>query len=439
MAKRPQVALAPNVSLKIAGGEDIGYMFIRFEWKSFVNGGYVIKASLEDPEYSQLGRIVKDYYLDKGRRSPTKVVFELKWPGAESTLQHIAYITHLSSHGVHNNGVLEFIAVDPPSYWLNAGDSAGKVYTGCVSDVIKKVVKEYYVDPDEAYSGKKAKIEVTETSDSKSNQWWMMRQDPKTFINSLLDWSSSLTKKKTNWMVSTDGNTKEEPSLWIKEQADRTSVNYGLYYHNTEAPSAEDTVGTFEFLGDNFMSVFNKSLITHGISATSGAYYDRKMDKNRKIVHVYDENTSEKKNVKISDKQGFAKPKDNSSIEKPFEWSTSIKSVPQFSAGDLGIKYRSYIDGRARQSFLNMLNLVMRIKLEVAGDPSPDLANSHNLGVSRLKIAWKDQLSGDSYFLDGDWMVYGFVHVVDRGVSVGWKTDLYCYRLDHDAESRKIS
>jgi hypothetical protein len=113
MAKRPQVSLAPIVSLSIEGSEDIGYMFIRFEWKSFVNGGYVVKASLEDPEYSQLGMIVKNYYLSRARRSPTKVVFEVKWSGDDSTGKHVAYITHLGSHGIHNNGVLEFIAVDP--------------------------------------------------------------------------------------------------------------------------------------------------------------------------------------------------------------------------------------------------------------------------------------------------------------------------------------
>ncbi len=188
---------------------------------------------------------------------------------------------------------------------------------------------------------------------------------------------------------------------------------------------------------NNYVSVFNKQLITSGISSTTGRYFDRKMDRARKIVHVYDENTSNKKNVDIDKNHGFTKPQNTPSPEPPDDWSTAIIAVPQLNAGELGIPYKDYIDGRARNDFVNMLNMVMRLKIRVVGEPSHDLADSHNLGTSKLKIAWKvaDLDGDDSYFLDGDWLVYGFQHIVTREK---WYTDIYCSRLDWDASAKKV-
>jgi hypothetical protein len=56
------------------------------------------------------------------------------------------------------------------------------------------------------------------------------------------------------------------------------------------------------------------------------------------------------------------------------------------------------------------------------------------LGVSKLKILWKDPDDKD-YFLDGDWLVYGFHHIVTPG---HWYTDVYCARLDYDALGKPI-
>jgi hypothetical protein len=104
-------------------------------------------------------------------------------------------------------------------------------------------------------------------------------------------------------------------------------------------------------------------------------------------------------------------------------------AIPEHNGGDVGLQYSKYIDGRARGKFLNMLRFVMRVKIRVIGERSKVLANSHNLGVSKLNIVWIDP-GGKIYFVDGDWLVYGFHHVVTRA---GWHTDLYCYRLDWDS------
>jgi hypothetical protein len=339
-------------------------------------------------------------------------------------------MTDMDAKGINASGGLEFVAVDPPSYWLNAGDASGKAYTGTVKQVIEQVIDEYFIEPNKKEFGPPGgRKEVSETLDkNKENTWWMMRQDPKTFIGSLLDWSSSITEKKTNWIVSSGGSIEDVPTIWVKEQATRRSVNYGLFILDVKTPTAND-IYDFEFLADNFISVFQKHIITQGISAISGRYLDRKVDEPRKIVHVYDDNTSQKRNVQIDPERGFAKPRDNPSPEKPHDWSTAVMAIPEHNAGELGIPYHEYIDGRARLLFLNMLNMVMRVKIRVTGEPMKELANSHNLGVSKLKIAWKDADDQD-YFMDKDWLVYGFHHLASPD---NWTTDIYCARLDYDA------
>ena len=108
---------------------------------------------------------------------------------------------------------------------------------------------------------------------------------------------------------------------------------------------------------------------------------------NREIVHVYDKRTSQKVNAKIEAVEGFAKPTNPpGAVEKPHEWSTSISMIPEFQMGELGITYDKYIDGKARGLFMNMLNLVMKIKFRCTGLASKDLANCHNLGTSYIKI-----------------------------------------------------
>lgn len=431
----------PTLFLTIGGGPDVGYLFERFEWKSFTNGGYIVRGKLSDSYWKKLRDIATKFYLEKGRKEPTKVVFELRWPGItgnnERTGKHLAYMTDLDAKGVEASGSLEFVAVDPPSYWLNAGDCAGKMYKGKVKKVMEQVVNDYFIGP----NGSGA-VEISDTVDYEENIWWMERQDPKSFLASLIDWSAGVTKDKTNWIVSSDGALDNGvPTIWIKEQAARSPKNYGNFSMNVKTPGG-NTIYNFEFLADNFVSCFNKQLITHGLSTVSERYLDRKSDTQHTgqdgkcIVHVHDENTSKKKNVSIDATRGFAKPTNPpGAIEKPYEWSTSVASVPEiYSAGDIGKTYDEWIDGRARQQYMNMLNLVMRIKIRCTGIATKDLANSHFLGVSKLKILWRDA-DNKSYFMDGDWLVYGFHHIVTPG---HWYTDIYCARLDFDSSAQKV-
>lgn len=406
----PKTAVRPKLTLSIADGPDIGGICSRFEWASFINGGYIIKAKLVDNGYNFLKDVATKGYLDKGRKEETPVKFKLQWLGGEpATEEHTAFMTQLQATGINYTGDLEFIAIDPPSFYLNEGKAEGRVYQGRVSDVIEKVVNDFAPG---------VKCEVTKTIDNEKNYWYMMRQDPKTFIMSMLDWAAGVTPQKTHWVVAS-----VDKKIIIKEQADLEPTDFGIYHMNQTVHAAKDVI-EFELLTDNLVSPLQTKLITSGISAISGEYLDKITDSGEQKVFVKDKNTGSKVNVNITPKQGFKKP------DK--EWATSIMAIPEHNSGDMGVQYGKYIDGRARGLFLNMLNLVMRMRIRVNGDYM--LHDSSKLGVATATLGWTD-IDPEPYFLGGRWLVYGFHH---NYTPSSWTTDLYLARLDHDASAKKV-
>lgn len=411
------IGVAPKIIITIAGGENIGEHIVAFEWKSFINGGYIIRAKVHDAYLRIVRTLTKENnFLKDARRGPTEVKWKMKWadrPDSEYTLERTAFISDIDIYGSANYGGFDFVAVDPPSWWLNAGNGNGKVYEGKVSDVIKQVVREYS-------SG--ITISVSETKDHPKGAWCMMRQDPKTFIQSLLDWSCSLTNNRTNWLVASVDN-----KLFIKEQYDLLSSSQLLAnYHGSFMTNKNDIVD-FNLISNVFMTTIQSKLTTQGISAVSGKYFDKETDKPHS--EVTDENTNKKINTSIDQSLGYKKPSS--------DWSTSIMSIPEFNGGELGLKYDDYIDGRARNLYLSMLPMVMRCMITVPGDFR--YHDSSKLGASRVSISWDDS-DGEQFFLSGRWLIYGFHHRMARGNGddTSWFTDLYLYRIDYDASAVKV-
>ena len=416
--KGPVFGSSPSVLLQIDGGEDIGPLMQRFEWKSFINSGYVVRCLLDDGHWAILKDMHKDY-LEKSRKEPTPIEWRIEWPGVSKTAKKLGFLTKLRATGIQLTGGLEFIGIDPPTFWLSAGNCDGSVYTGNVSEVIKQVIQRY---------APSIESDIGETKDYNKNQWWQMRQDPKTFIMSLLDWSASVTNNKTNWIVASD-----DEKIIIKEQAEMEKDDFGLYSMNINQPGSQD-IREFEFMGDNFITTTQTKLITQGISAVSGKYLDKITDINEEFVHVKDENTESKINADIDANKGYAKPSDSLNFDdgESSSGATSIMAVPELNAGEMGLVYEDWIDGRARNQFLRSLNLLTRLKIRVNG--TADFDDSTKLGVSSLKIAWIDSES-ESFFMAGKWLIYGWHHVVTPG---DWYTDVYLYRLDYDATAEKI-
>lgn len=421
MAKTITSLAAPFVELKINGSRDIGNQLLAFEWKSFVNGGYVVRAKVSDPYFRVLREFgVTNNYLQNARQGPTPVTFKIGWregdPGVEVMKEpRMAFISDLDQYGRFDVGQFEFVAVDPPSYLLNAGFGEGKVYKGNITSVIKEVVGEFAPG---------INVQVTETDDDKNGLWPMMRQDPKTFIQSMLDWSANLTPDKTHWLT-----TCKDMDLYIKEQSDLLSnkIHYGHFNASFDASKPND-IREFSLLTNNFLSIYQNSVVTQGISSVSGKFIDKKTDRDK--VELRDENTGSKLNTKVDPDKSFSKPQ--------CKWATSINGIPEHSAGDIGIKYEDYLGGRARQLYLNMLPMVMRLKIGLDGSPKFD--DPSKIGVSTLTLNWKD-LNDEDFFLSGKWIVYGFHHKVTlagMGKTPDWTTDVYIYRLDHNANAKMI-
>lgn len=437
MAKSPTATDRADIELTfIIGGKrlNVSAFCKHFEFKALVNGGYMIMARLINPNYNILRQLNTELdYLKFGRKQIFECEFRLLWLRSDNkTEKQTAFITSLWANSEEGNTVeLEFIGVDPPSWFLNTGDASGKVFKGRVSDVIRQCVQQYTRSAIPPIT-----LEVTQTRDSAQNQWWMMRQDPKSFILSLLDWSSSITPKRTQWFVIMDGR-----KLLIKEQAELESKNVGFYLGPHQNPD-QSHISSWELLADNSSTILNTKLVTQGMSAISGQYLDRITDKTTENqVFAKDQRTGQKYKPRIGPASGFTKPSDDiGSGPQSVGWSV-VSGIPEiYSAGDLGLRYNDYIDGRPRAIWLNMANLVMRFKMTVIGHGI--YSSCRGLGTDTISIGWKDIGVGQpgdpekkDFFLAGNWLIYGFHHFWIQG---NWKTDLYCARLDHDAVATEV-
>lgn len=405
----PKITHGATVEILVEGidGEpDFAY----FEWLAMANGGYIVRARIHDPYLNFLEKIAK-VLLQKARSDKVEMTFKIKHVNGDETEQIKAWVVDVTvPQGDTLYAETEIIAIDPPSWALNAGKASGKVYKGNVTSVIRQVVQDHQ------FGGAPNIQKITETKDDKNNHWWIMRQDPKTFIQMLLDWSSSVTPKKTNWVT----NCKNY-DINIVEQADVPNMNYGEYSVNVKQFKAASDVKSFTLQSDTLLSLWQTEMHTAGISAISGKYHDRIVTK--KDVIVKDDNTGNKINSSCTSEESFQKPNE--------EWATSLLTLPEHNAGDVGIKYGDYIDGRSRNMYISQLNLMHRICVTVHGEAKA--TDPMGLDGTTCNFVWKNE-KGNNYWLGGKWIVYGFHHKASRE---GWFTDLYCRRYDWDCAATR--
>lgn len=428
-ASEPRAKARPEVKiifdLGALAGQDFGHLFNSFEFKGMVNGGYIVRAKLFDPHFNLLSKLVEEGYFRETRTRPVFVQFQIKagsdgkFPNSATRVQTAIMLELKADGGAPDEGLLEFIAMDAPSWYLNMGDASGRVWKGRVDQVISQVVEQYAPG---------VTAEVGRTTDSPQGRWYMMRQDPKTFISSLLDWSSSITQKKTHWLVASDGL-----DLIIKEQGQIASKQRAFYRFMENQD--HDTVLHWEFLSDNALSVVQSKLVTQGLSTVSGQYFDKITDEAERIVFAKDTNTTNKQIARVKEDRTFTKPPD---AGPPRVGWSSISAIPEYhSSGDIGLRYDEYVDGRARGLWLNMMNALVRVKLECLGHG--EWSDCRGLGVDTAFVRWTSDPGSDGadkyWWMTGNWIVYGFHHRVSRGK---WYTDVYCARFDHDAVSKRV-
>lgn len=416
---------------------DIGPAFLEFEHASFQNGGHVIYTKLHDPYFNIINNLVggsnsndpRSFYLDKTRREPIALSTRVGWVPEGTgdlyleTRQTVTYIVGMSAYGDNaNNSYVELISIDPGSWALNEGDCSGKAYDGNVSQVMTQVLSDYIND--EEFADVTTEV-VGKTQDSEYNTWWMMRQDPRTFLMSLLEWSAAVSEKRSQWMVVSDSY-----SFKIVEQAaHRPSERKAVYRYRgagIEIGLGFGDIYSWELLSDHTLSLTSHKVVTNGISAVSGAYYDRISDSKEEAVFVKDSTTSNKLKAKTSKRNAPTAKND----EK--HGYTSYPAMPELSGGEMGMRYDKFIDGYARNAYLNLNNALFRAKFTIMGHHIWDL--NEGLGVDTIYIDWKN-IDGEPYFMDGNWIVYGFKHRVSR---VGWFTDVFCARLDWDSDAKQV-
>jgi len=437
---RPQMTASINMQASITPvlRQDLRASFddnvTNVEFRAMLNGGELVKIVVVDPYFTKFDKIMgSDYfrYSRDAQTGPLELSTEMGWrneDGGGKTLyldemKHV--VVSMTPHGDTNLAYIELLAVDYPSYYLAGGDAGGGSYEGNVQSVIKEIVAKY--------SRRQLEVQFdTKTKDSKYNRWWEYRQDPKSLILSLLEWSSSVTEHQTRWLLWPDGKR-----LIIKEQADDQSQERSVYEWRGYGGDIKGTgdIREWEVIGDNALQLSQTQLVTAGMSAVSGTYYDPKQFiKNMDKVFVGDPNTANKYKPSVPDDRGYTKPNPRANpLDNPLGW-TMIPAIPEFSAGDMGMKYDQFVDGRARGMYLAMVNALERIRVRVTGHSIWN--GSEGLGVDTIRITITASQDGaPPYFIAGNWLVYGFHHIATRGM---WWTDLYCSRLDYDSDAKAV-
>lgn len=421
MTITPSTSGRPQVEISLSGIEgEWGNLYRKFEFKATLNGGYVVKCLLFDPDFKLAQALINNGYFENSRNTPLTMTFKIKSgpdndPNRSTKRRSVKIVSIIPRGENSQKGMVEFVGIDLPSWYLNIGEGAGRTYTGKLSQVIREVVSKYAPD---------VQLNISETIDSRSNKWFMMRQDPRTFITSLLEWSTPLTNKKTQWIIaSTEDNNR--PILNIKEQAELQSKQRAFYRFNDGLET--DTINSWNAVANNALSSVQTKIITQGISAISGRYFDRITDKEEQIVVVKDTTTANKITADVPKDRTFTKPSEDGSIVG----TTAIPALPELNGGELGLRYDEYIDGRARSAYLGMLNSLLKVKFRVLGHG--EWSDCEGLGIDTIYVKW--MLENNTYWLTGNWLVYGFHHIVER---TGWWTDVFATRYDYNSESKKV-
>lgn len=426
---------------------NFGPYVTKIRWTAFINNGYTMVARMDDVNARSMSKLMEIGILRKARKDRFVVRFAMGWhkgwhnsPHAKQhwTDDRIGILSRIDAPRVdRQKSVVEIEVIDPASWYLNRGDAEGTAWKGKIGGtdgVISQIIKTYATKGSEKSPNSPVeKVDVSDTIDNDQNIWYMMRLDPKTFILTLMEWSSQLTVDQTPWIVQSQDdfiNIKEMSKLKPpKDHNGDEFVNRPIEVNTDHLGRSEVVTNGITVLNNSLLTIMQTRLFTAGISSVTGKYVDEKTD--RDSVQTYDVNTSKKWNVDIENDRGFAKPAEDD------DWSTFIKSTPEHNNGDVGVLYWNYISGRPRDYFMKLLYTVMRLKVKIYGDPNFDRVDIFGPSSVFLKMSSLDsEKTGEPFYLSGPWMVYGFDHILSEKK---WETNLYLSRLDYDSLSKNAS
>ena len=401
----------------------------RMVMRAMANAGYVVEIEISDPEGAMMSAFIEQGYFESVRTAPLEVTFAflsgvnmLDAPDY-GTLRQRAFVTYTDYYTPTDDRInISFTAIDPVSYTLSMGDASGKCYRGRLDEVISQVVTQYAPG---------IEFKMDRTNDSSLSRYWMLRQDPKSFITSMLEWSSPLNQTKTNWVVQVD-----DYKLEINQQGSMISKKRG--YYSRYAGAFSDSIASSDVIANNALNVVATKLVSPGASAFNGDYLDRVTDQDEKYTVAKDVSTPKKQVPEVEENHGFQKPLDDPEAKYPHSGMTHVIPIPEYTCHELGLDYRDYIDGRGREHYLQLLASSLKTKLVVKGHG--EYINTFGLGVDTIYVDWNRSSAPDDpsneYWMQGAWIVYGFEHTFK---SATWYTTLYVYRPDQNAVGKKIS
>ncbi len=405
--------------------------FIRsVDFKGTVNNGYMICVRLVDPGLTFFDGMISNKYFPASMVAPQWMKWQLLgtldgvYPESATNPQ-VGIIVGVKSLFERGDSVLEITAIDPITHALTTGDAGGRAYRGNIAEVITNVVSDF----GRPVAGKSPEVDVTNFSGSDDMSWHMYRQDPKTFISSLLDWSVSLTDTKTRFLIGIDGN-----KLSIQEQGKMPTKRRGYYQKHM---AQGDTIYDHKIFANNYVSTVDNKLVTQGAASTNGFYLDRVNDPSETFTVVSDRTTQNKYVPKVAVTRSFAKANSTPGKTTPYSGSTTVMAIPELLAtGEMGIPYENYIDGKARNEYFKVANNGLRMILRVFGHG--EYYNTMGLGADTVFVAMQNMSTSTelSYFWNtGAWIVEGFHHKLTND---NWYTDLNLLRLEQNASGRKV-
>lgn len=412
-----------------------GKQFVKCTYRAFMNMGEQINVRLADPFFSMVNDSIvgQGYYGQSRQKGPINIRSRIEWVGGPSNL-----VTEYQNHALiainpvgkdAESQEIEFIAIDFASWFLNGGDAGGYSYQGSVSEVIEQVCRKY------GHGILRAEV-ATKTKDSKHNRWWQNRMTPRAFIKSLLEWAPAVSDKKTTWLVWPDdggGESSVQHRVKFVEMGQEQSLQRATYNFRGAAPGEKGygDIIDWELLGDNSLAIVANKMVTSGISSVSGTYYDRRTPDDGDKVKIGDKETPNKLKPKVQPTGAYSKPPDSDPLTGPTGW-TAIPALPEPSGGELGLKFDEYMIGPALNRYLSASRTLLNVRFRVTGHHI--WSGSFGLGVDTIEIKMSTE-KGNPHFLKGKWIVFGYQHTLTRKE---WVTDLYCYRLDHDAQARTV-
>lgn len=401
--------------------------FISLDFKGMANTGYMAVLRLTDPNLQIFDQLTRFGFFKRGRVNPLSFNFQILasedgvYPESATKVQVATIVGFKSVVADGPTNQIEIVAVDPVTFALSRGYASGGVLVGSVDQVIKNIMPA------------DIKLDIVKFKGNSQMNHYLMRQEPKAFILSLLDWASSLTESGSQILVGMDGTF-----LQIKDQQSIVSRQRGYYRRfGGDNDGSIDTIVEHQIVANNALSIYDGKLTTYSASGISGFYIDQANDPGEAYTVVDDDNTN-KYVPKVDESRSFTKPLTGpGGAVSPTVGYTAIPAIPElFSGGEVGIEYQKYMYGRALSLYQGLSTSLIKMRMRVFGHG--EFSDTIGLGADTIFVQMRRPAAeaNESYmWVSGNWLVYGFHHRVSVG---SWLTDLMCARLDHDAYGKRV-